>query len=83
MNNALLIYHDLIQVIATAMDACDPYTTKHSERVSDIVQQICQMMCLAENETAVIHIATHLDGIGKIAIPNFVLSKASPFTNSE
>lgn len=29
-------YHDFVECITSALDARDPYTSKHSERVSDM-----------------------------------------------
>jgi len=83
MQSALLIYHDLIEGIVAAMDARDPYTARHSERVSDIAQQICQKLRLSESETEMIHIAAHLHDIGKIGVPDFVLLKSSALTDDE
>lgn len=78
-----MIYHDLIEAIVAAMDARDPYTASHSQRVSDITLPICQKMNLSETETEVIHIAAHLHDIGKIAIPDAVLIKSSALTDNE
>ncbi len=78
-----MIYHDLIEGIVTAMDARDPYTARHSERVSDIALRICEMMGLPKNEAETIHIAAHVHDIGKIGIPDSVLVKSSGLTDEE
>lgn len=83
MQDTLMIYHDLVEGIVTAMDARDPYTASHSERVSDIAQRICLMMKLSESESETIHIAAHLHDIGKIGVPDFVLLKSSALTEDE
>jgi HD-GYP domain-containing protein (c-di-GMP phosphodiesterase class II) len=83
MRNALLTYLDLIEGIVAAMDARDAYTAKHSERVADITELICLIMELSENESENIHIAAHVHDIGKIGIPDYVLTKSSALTDNE
>ena len=34
-------YHEIVECITSALDARDPYTAGHSERVSDLAQMIC------------------------------------------
>jgi putative nucleotidyltransferase with HDIG domain len=83
MQKNLLIYHDLIAGIVEAMDARDPYTASHSMRVSDITEQICRVLKLAKEEAETIHIAAHVHDIGKIGVPDFVLTKSSSLTETE
>lgn len=83
MKDTLMIYHDLIEGVVAAMDARDSYTASHSERVSDIAQQICHLIKLSQAETDTIHIAAHLHDIGKIGVPDSVLSKSSSLTDDE
>ena len=83
MQDNLIIYHDLIEGIVTAMDMRDHYTASHSERVSAVSQQICQMLKLPKRDTETIHIAAHLHDIGKIGVPDSVLRKASALTKEE
>ena len=83
MQNTLLTYHDLIEGIVTAMDARDPYTASHSQRVSDIARLICQLMELSEIEIETIHIAAHIHDIGKIGVPDSILKKSTSLTEDE
>lgn len=83
MQETLLIYHDLIEGIVTAMDARDPYMASHSKRVSDIAELICQRMNLPDPERETIHIAAHLHDIGKIGVPDAILIKSTALTDSE
>ena len=83
MQNNLLIYHDLIAGIVEAMDARDPYTATHSIRVSDITERICSFMGLTKEETEAIHIAAHVHDIGKIGVPDSILTKANALTEAE
>ena len=68
-------YHEFVECIASALDARDPYTGNHSERVSDMACELCHILGLSEEQSQEIHIAGHLHDIGKIGIPDRVLLK--------
>ncbi len=76
-------YHEFVECITSALDARDPYTGKHSERVSDMACFIGELMGLTEAETQEIHIAGHLHDIGKIGIPDRVLLKEGKLDDEE
>ena len=75
--------HDLVECIANALDARDPYTGNHSRRVSDMACMLCHYLGLSEKETQTIHIAGHLHDIGKIGIPDNILNKQGSLTPEE
>ncbi len=83
MQNNILIYHDLIAGIVEAMDARDPYTATHSMRVSDLTENICRFLKLIKEDAETIHIAAHVHDIGKIGVPDSILTKASALTEDE
>lgn len=58
-------FHEIVECIASALDAKDPYSAGHSHRVSDMALVVCHLMGLKENDTEKIHIAGHLHDIGK------------------
>lgn len=76
-------YHEIIDCITCALDARDPYTAGHSERVSDMVLKVCRLIGLKEKDTEKIHIAAHLHDIGKIGVPDVVLKKEGKLTEDE
>lgn len=76
-------YHEIIECIACALDAKDPYTAGHSQRVSDMALKVCQLMGLKEHDAEAVHIAAHLHDIGKIGVPDAVLNKAGKLTDEE
>lgn len=76
-------YHEFVECITSALDARDPYTGKHSERVSDMACMISEFMGLLEEEIQEIHIAGHLHDIGKIGIPDRVLLKEGRLDDEE
>ena len=76
-------YHDFVECITSALDARDPYTGQHSERISDMTCFISELMGLSEAEIREIHIAGHLHDIGKIGIPDKVLLKEGRLDSEE
>lgn len=70
-------YHEIIECITCALDAKDPYTAGHSQRVSDMTLRVCQIMGFKDHDVERIHIAAHLHDIGKIGVPDAVLNKVS------
>lgn len=76
-------YHEIIECITCALDAKDPYTAGHSQRVSDMTLRVCQIMGFKDHDIERIHIAAHLHDIGKIGVPDSVLNKVEPLTDEE
>ena len=76
-------YHEIIECISGALDAKDPYTAGHSQRVSDMTLEILKKMQLAASEIEEIHIAAHLHDIGKIGISDSILNKPGRLNKEE
>lgn len=76
-------YIKTITVLASTIDAKDPYTLRHSENVTKFSLAIAQEMNLAQVEIETLRIASLLHDIGKIAIRDGVLSKPSKLTDEE
>lgn len=76
-------YHEIIECIVSALDAKDPYTAGHSQRVSDMALTLSSLLKLDEREKEKIHIAAHLHDIGKIGVPDAVLNKPGKLLEKE
>lgn len=76
-------YHEIIECIACALDAKDPYTAGHSQRVSDMTLRVCQLIGLKKSQIEQIHVAAHLHDIGKIGVPDIILNKTDKLTEEE
>ncbi len=76
-------YHEIIDCIVSALDAKDPYTAGHSQRVSDMSLAVCRLLGFSEESTQKIHIAAHLHDIGKIGVPDAILNKKDCLTEEE
>ncbi|MEA4894945.1 MAG: HD-GYP domain-containing protein [Oscillospiraceae bacterium] len=73
--SGLIDYHEIIECISGALDAKDPYTAGHSQRVSDMSLIVCGLMDVPCDIAEKVHIAAHLHDIGKIGIPDAILNK--------
>ncbi|MBI4463550.1 MAG: HD-GYP domain-containing protein [Acidobacteria bacterium] len=72
-----------IETMAQTLDARDPYTAGHSDRVSANSTTIAETMGLPPEQIEIIRIGAKLHDIGKIGVPDAVLRKAGPLTREE
>lgn len=77
------MFNGTIGALSSAIDAKDPYTRGHSERVAYIGKQIGLQLGLSEDDIEHIHIAGLVHDVGKIGIPESVLCKAGALTDEE
>jgi putative nucleotidyltransferase with HDIG domain len=76
-------YVGAIRALALALDARDPYTAGHSERVSALSVAIGRQMGLPDDELDVLRLGALLHDIGKIGISDAVLRKPGPLNADE
>lgn len=76
-------YLGTIRALAAALDARDPYTAGHSERVSQSSVVIARQLGLPEAEVAIIRLGALLHDIGKIGLADDILQKPEPLTLEE
>src|SRR5476649_1942802 len=76
-------YTGAIRALATALDARDPYTAGHSERVSVLSVAIGRQLALSPDEVEVLRLGALLHDIGKIGVPDQVLMKPGALTDAE
>jgi putative nucleotidyltransferase with HDIG domain len=77
------IYLDTIRTLAATIDAKDPYTHGHSERVSQLAVQLARKLDFAETEIEYLEYAAILHDIGKIGIEDRILGKKDRLTDEE
>lgn len=73
----------IIRCLSTAIDAKDPYTCGHSERVARITVRLGEEMGLSRGEISDLYLAGLLHDVGKIGIRDEVLCKPGPLTPEE
>jgi putative nucleotidyltransferase with HDIG domain len=74
---------EFIQSLASALDARDPYTAGHSQRVSQYACAIARSMKLPPNELAEVRVGALLHDIGKIGIADSILQKPGRLNEEE
>ena len=74
---------DTIYAIFTAVDLKDPITGGHSNRVSEITLEILKHLDLDANTIEDIHLGALIHDIGKIGIPDSVLTKKETLAPDE
>lgn len=76
-------YVGAIRALAAALDARDPYTAGHSERVSVLSVAIGVRLQLSAGDLEVLRLGALLHDIGKIGVPDEILRKPGPLTDAE
>jgi HD-GYP domain-containing protein (c-di-GMP phosphodiesterase class II) len=76
-------FNSILQVLASSIDARDPLTAGHSERVTRFAVGICGELGLSEEYTEMIRVASLLHDYGKIAIKDSILKKPGSLTAGE
>jgi hypothetical protein len=73
----------IVRSMVSALDAKDPYTCGHSERVAIVARRIAEQMQLDEHERERIYLTGLLHDIGKIGISDAILHKPGKLTQEE
>ncbi len=74
---------ETVAALAQAVDAKDPYTRGHSERVTDIAVAIAEALTVSRDELDTLRSAAVLHDIGKIGIAEQILRKPGPLSDHE
>jgi PAS domain S-box-containing protein/putative nucleotidyltransferase with HDIG domain len=72
-----------IQVMVSAVEARDPYTSGHQIRVADLACAIATEMKLSRDQIEAIRLAASIHDIGKLSIPAEILSRTTKLTDIE
>jgi putative nucleotidyltransferase with HDIG domain len=76
-------YLSTITSLARTIEAKDPYTGGHTERVADISASIATELGLAGEELRAVQVGAVIHDIGKIGVPDAILLKPGPLTAAE
>ncbi|MBI2887236.1 MAG: diguanylate cyclase [Chloroflexi bacterium] len=76
-------YFEAVQSLAAAVDARDSYTHRHSSTVAHYATTLARSMGLSGAVLTQIHIAGLLHDVGKIGVPDHILGKPGPLTETE
>ncbi|MFH1339404.1 MAG: HD domain-containing phosphohydrolase [Candidatus Omnitrophota bacterium] len=77
------LFIGLISSLVAAIDAKDPYTAGHSQRVTKIALSVAEELNLPRNQVKNLKLAAILHDIGKIGISELILTKPEELTSEE
>ncbi len=72
-----------LEALTSAIDAKDPYTCGHSQRVSELSVRLARLAGLSATECETVRISGLVHDLGKIGVPEQVLLKTSRLTDEE
>lgn len=78
-----LLIDETMDTFTGFIDAKDPYTNGHSERVAEYAMKIAKALGYDDEECFKIHAVAQLHDCGKIGIPENILGKPDVLTNTE
>lgn len=73
----------MLNSLISAIDAKDPYTCGHSERVAIISRRLAGALGLSPAESQRVYLAGLLHDVGKIGVPDAILAKPGRLTTEE
>jgi len=74
---------EAIKALASAVDAKDPYTARHSMRVSRLAFVLADRIRLPADERYVLELAAWMHDVGKIGVPDRILTKPAALDAGE
>lgn len=77
------VHIDTVKALTSAIDASDPFTRGHSERVTSYSVEIAREMGLSERRVQILEYAGFLHDMGKIALQHDILLKPGALTDDE
>lgn len=72
-----------IRALVRAVEAKDPYTRRHSEQVTHYATSLAEYLAVPPDFMETIRIASLVHDVGKIGVPDHILTKAGPLTKDE
>ncbi len=72
-----------IKALLRALDAKDPYTSGHSQRVVKLANKMADALNLSPDERFTLTLSAYLHDIGKIGIPDNILKKSDSLADYE
>ena len=76
-------FRSILKTLAASIDARDPLTAGHSERVTEFAMGICDELNVTQDYRDMIQVAALLHDYGKIGVPDSLLKKPRRLTAEE
>ena len=75
--------NEVMEALASAIDAKDKYTHGHSSRVAEYSRKLAEMDGLSKEECEKVYYSALLHDVGKIGVPSRIINKESRLTDEE
>lgn len=76
-------YYSTVRAFVWSLEAKDPYTRGHSQRVSDYARALGEAIGMSRRDLDMLVFGGVLHDIGKIGVPEGILNKPGPLTPAE
>jgi GAF domain-containing protein len=76
-------YFETVEALSSALEAKDAYTLDHARSITDMSANVGRRLGMREDEIRDLKLGALLHDIGKIGVPNEILSKPGPLTDDE
>jgi putative two-component system response regulator len=77
------VLFEALKALASAVDAKDPYTARHSMRVTHLSMILADAIGLTSDEKYCLELSAWMHDVGKIGVPDHILTKASRLSAEE
>ena len=77
------VLFEAIKALASAVDAKDPYTARHSRRVTRLSLLLADAIQLSSEERYLLELSAWMHDVGKIGVPDSILTKPASLTQEE
>ncbi len=77
------VMFEALKALASAVDAKDPYTARHSDRVTRLSLAIGDAISLGAEERYLLELSAWMHDVGKIGVPDSILTKPARLTPDE
>ena len=77
------VLFEALKALASAVDAKDPCTARHSMRVTQLSLILADALGLSADEKYVLELSAWMHDVGKIGVPDHILTKGSALTKAE
>jgi len=76
-------YFNTMHALVLAIEARDPYTRGHTERVTKYSLEYAKATKMTDGDVEILRFASEVHDVGKISIPDFILNKPGKLTHGE
>lgn len=77
------LFMGTVRALSSSIDAKDPYTRGHSDRVAHLAEQLARAYGMSASQVENVHITGLLHDVGKIGVPEATLLKTGKLTDEE